>query len=889
MITLPRLRGAGLAVLAVAAAVLSFPATASAGALPTATPGTTRVTEARDWASENLADPFDFANAEDLQPASTDGLGFPNVAGGTLNFAATSGGFFQPVRSLGSIPHGRDSDQFPVVASTYSRLSFRMWSGASAPQAGGITWFTCWGQVPSCGSARSFTLLPGWNTYDLDMTQPPDLMNNTGGWSGAITSIRVTPTGSTASAFLAKVDWLRIYQPTAPVTVSVAGGSGSEVWCDSDADPSNNDTSSASGGSAGRVATNVGPGGTVAFNAAAFPPGTYRFFTRSGGQDGAYSAPLTISPRPEPQLLSPSLATGDDYATTVRGDAWDFSQSTDAASVANFVPSFGGGVMTGTAAGSYGDPQFFLPTAGVVDATMWHKLTFRISYDGPMGLADAPGGGMVMRLIWGVDNGLGGISWHDGRDIVVTPGWQTVSVDLKSDPPSLTEDETSTNPIGWGGPASQRIRYVRFDPHEDPGGRTWRIDDVKLTRNDRAAPAYTFSFRDAAWQPGTTAEVWLDRDRGGFDGTRVASGVAVAQGTNSVTWNAKGSAPGTYWPYLVLRSADGTVSRSYATGALDVDVPYGTPLGAIDAADAPPGRIHVAGWTLDPDTGVDQPIDVHLYVDGAFAGATTANLPRADVAAAVPGWGSRHGFDLSVAAAGGTHTVCAYAINVGPGGNPLLGCRAVTVRSGSPFGSLDAARPAPLGTIDLAGWSIDPDTAASTDVHVYVNGAFAGATTANGRRADVAAAFPGYGPAHGYGLRVKAQGGVNTVCAYGINRGAGGNSLLGCGRVVVPVDPVGSLDTVRRNADGTVTVAGWALDPESAQSIQVHVYLGNAGYPLTAARSRPDVAAAYPGNGDRHGFSATLPAARGPLFVCAYGINQPGTAGGNSVIGCGVV
>ena len=125
------------------------------------------------------------------------GLIDPVVSGGTLSFSTTSGGWFEPIRTMGSISHGRDSDQFPINAATNTRLSIRMFSGAASAQSGGITWFTCWGEVPSCASARSFVVQPGWNTYDLDMTQAPDLMNNTNGWSGAITGVRITPTGST--------------------------------------------------------------------------------------------------------------------------------------------------------------------------------------------------------------------------------------------------------------------------------------------------------------------------------------------------------------------------------------------------------------------------------------------------------------------------------------------------------------------------------------------------------------------------------------------------------------------------------------------------------------------------------------------------------------------
>ena len=348
-------------------------------------------------------------------------------------------------------------------------------------------------------------------------------------------------------------------------------------------------------------------------------------------------------------------------------------------------------------------------------------------------------------------------------------------------------------------------------------------------------------------------------------------------------------APGTYWPYLVLRSPDGTVSRTYATAPLDVDVPVGTPIGSLDVVDSSPGTIRVAGWTLDPDLGVDQPIDVHVYVDGGFAGVTSAGIPRPDVADAIPGWGSLHGYDLTIGAGGGDHTVCTYAINVGPGGNPLLGCRRVTVRSGNPFGTLDVARPGSPGTIDLAGWTIDPDTAAATDVHVYVNGVFSGATSASGSRPDVAGAFPGYGDQHGFALRVPANSVDNVMCAYAINVGPGGNALIGCSRVAVAVDPFGVLDVARRNADGSITVAGWALDSDNASSIDVHVYVGTNGYVLRSDQQRPDVGAAFPGFGDSHGFAATIPPSVAPALVCAYGINVPGTPGGNSLVGCAIV
>jgi len=114
----------------------------------------------------------------------------------------------------------------------------------------------------------------------------------------------------------------------------------------------------------------------------------------------------------------------------------------------------------------------------------------------------------------------------------------------------------------------------------------------------------------------------------------------------------------------------------------------------------------------------------------------------------------------------------------------LLGCRAVDVPSGHPFGSLDGARAAGGGRIDVSGWAIDPNAGSGAiDVHFYVNGVFKGALTADGSRPDVGAAFPAYGANHGFSGQLDAVATSNTVCAYGINQGMGGNVLLGC-RVV---------------------------------------------------------------------------------------------------------
>ncbi len=312
---------------------------------------------------------------------------------------------------------------------------------------------------------------------------------------------------------------------------------------------------------------------------------------------------------------------------------------------------------------------------------------------------------------------------------------------------------------------------------------------------------------------------------------------------------------------------------------------FGTPnpVGTFDVAAQAPGGLRMAGWALDPDT--PDPMSLHAYIDGVFAGAFVANGDRPDIAQAFPGYGAAHGYDAVLAVGPGNHQLCLYGINEGPGANGLLSCRSVTLTT-DPFGSFDLATMAPVGPggTRVAGWALDPNTAAPIDLHVYVDGAFVGLVNANGDRPDIAQAFPGYGAAHGFDGYISIGSGFHTVCAYGINAGAGTNALVGCRWVMVGNDPFGNVDVVAQSSSG-LRVAGWMLDPNTAASIEAHVYVDGAFVGLLDANiDRPDIAQAFPGYGSAHGYDKTFPIAAGNHSVCVYGINK--SAGNNVLIGC---
>jgi len=324
-------------------------------------------------------------------------------------------------------------------------------------------------------------------------------------------------------------------------------------------------------------------------------------------------------------------------------------------------------------------------------------------------------------------------------------------------------------------------------------------------------------------------------------------------------------------------------------GCRTIDVaPRTDPFGSFDSLSSPaPGQLRARGWAIDPDT-VD-PIAVHLYANGAFAGAVTASAVRNDVAAAHPASGPNHGFDTVIPVPGGRVQVCAYAINVGPPGvNTPLGCRSAQLPTGNPFGNFEALTSPGPGQVRIRGWAIDPDTTAPVTLHVYANGVFVGAPTAAGIRNDVGAAYPAYGAAHGFNTVVSVPGGRTDVCVFALNvAGGNANTLLGCRTAQLPTgNPVGNFEALTSPGPGQVRIRGWAIDPDTVNALTMHVYV-NGSFAGTAGAGlpRPDVAAVFPAYGPNHGFDTTLSVSGLPADVCVFALNAgPGTA--NTLLGC---
>jgi hypothetical protein len=102
-------------------------------------------------------------------------------------------------------------------------------------------------------------------------------------------------------------------------------------------------------------------------------------------------------------------------------------------------------------------------------------------------------------------------------------------------------------------------------------------------------------------------------------------------------------------------------------------------------------------------------------------------------------------------------------------------------------------------------------------------------------------------------------------------------------------NPSGHLDAVTPGL-GSLTVRGWAHDPDRTTPIDTHVWIG--GRPvaaLRADRARPDVARALPSAGSHHGLDHRLRVPPGRHEVCVYAINAGAYGFRNPLLGCRAV
>lgn len=305
---------------------------------------------------------------------------------------------------------------------------------------------------------------------------------------------------------------------------------------------------------------------------------------------------------------------------------------------------------------------------------------------------------------------------------------------------------------------------------------------------------------------------------------------------------------------------------SAAIGCKSVAV-QNNPVGSMETAVQVPGGILVSGYAIDFNSAAT--VAVHVYVDGVIQANVPASGSRTDIGKRYPTAGNNRGYSVTLPIATGSHVVCSYAINIGPGATTLFPCKRVTIVN-NPVGAMDYAIQYP-GGVQVKGWTVDPDSSAAIGMRAYVDGVFVAGAVANQARPDLAGLLPYNGTNHGFQLNVPMTPGTHLLCLYGLNTGPGLNARLRpCVAVTRLANPVGVNTTIARvGFTNAISVAGWAVDPDTLGAVAVHVTVDNVDKgTLTANAASSSSLPRFPLYGTAHGYTGSITADSGEHTVC---------------------
>ena len=197
-----------------------------------------------------------------------------------------------------------------------------------------------------------------------------------------------------------------------------------------------------------------------------------------------------------------------------------------------------------------------------------------------------------------------------------------------------------------------------------------------------------------------------------------------------------------------------------------------------------------------------------------------------------------------------------------------------------PMGALYSMSHTGPGIWHVHGWAADPDHKTTPiNVRVVVNDASA-VVLADDNQPDVDANLPGYGPNHGFGFDF----GVPSSPAHSsVHIDAQDPVTHTWTRISGIYDFIGGMpathfETATHNPDHTVTVKGWAIDPELVSPSYVVIELRRGSTVLASDRfyadtPRPDLGQLFPHYGPNHGYNDTFGIPTTADTVCMTALN----------------
>lgn len=658
-------------------AMLAFCASAAA-AQPSMSLSGSAFPAGPDFATDTLADPWDFNNIQDIDPHPDTHSGWTTTAQvqrqgravflNNSRFQATTDTTNLARVSLlfrgwtHIINNGRTGafNHMAVPTARYGKLAIKMRYTNPAPAALGNQVIAAWYQrvmgepdeLSRAGMIQFGQPATGWAFYIVDLQtrqwiapngspQTSPLPTSPFGNHPAATwessplarGIEFRPQALAGFNVPVEVEWARLttrdgVPGASTLTVSYSGCTGTYVFRVGDGDT---------------VAVPVAQGassgiGSFTFNYGVLAPGAYTASLTCGNGTSASRA-FTINTPPLVRVIDPDVTGGADFATEVLGNPWDLADAADVPVLEGVINSTvvneaGAPALQATGTNT-GDPRVTLLNGGnvLINSGRYRRLTFTLTLDTPFGLDGGRGDGSLARVLWGSQMLADSNSMTNTNDILIWPGRETYTIDLSGLTVANGGIETECSICQTTPWLTSSVRFFRLDPHEATTGVTFRLAQVKLAAADEVMLGQSFDVRYRVDDPdaGTTytAQFYLDTDQDSTSGlVLMGSATNVARGMDlTFPMTVSGVTPGIeYYVYVrVTETRTGGVTDvrgAYATGPLRV-LGASTPM--LTIASPAPNSSQSTPFTISGcayDGGSTSGINVDEVAAFAIAGPT---------------------------------------------------------------------------------------------------------------------------------------------------------------------------------------------------------------------------------------------------------------------------
>lgn len=486
--------------------------------------------ELNEFATMELGDPWDMEQPTDLIYYRTvsqieNSQFMDGIYSGTMG--SGGGGRMTLLSALAqnnaALRTGKNGYAFPIDTNEYRYLTLRLFKGNSQTNSGTVIYYkddSYSNASMGTGPTYSAPGKVGWFTVVLDLETGTK-------WSGSIVELIVLPfSGPGAAGATVKLDYARLTtenpNTARPYTIQWSGGSG-DITLYASPDDKTLDADDI------EIATVEASDGSYTFQTGVLPAGTYYIAAVEGSGTSWSNGALVINDVPNVTITKPSMTSGEEYASSVIGNAWDMNDVTDAnddlkpweeTCLANgqFTSSIYSADFVPNCRSTYIDPIVYLGGLDVnppgiqdplIDTDKYRYFSFRYRLNaGDQNV----GQGWVSRVGWWQTNATDNITTQEivmSRDVILFEGWNTYKVDMWA---ADIVDENHPVQRSWRASAPNRLRFDPAELNSSLLPADFDLDWIKLTAMDEVEAGRPFSIEYEPSESGVSYTLYYDTD-----------------------------------------------------------------------------------------------------------------------------------------------------------------------------------------------------------------------------------------------------------------------------------------------------------------------------------------------------------------------------------------